>query len=294
MKKLYLILLTSLIAIGGHAQSWFSEGWRVGAFGGATSFAGDIMYTHKGDHHRISDTRYDFGLDIEKQIIPGFNFRLIGSYGNLEGYKDFDAIGKPMYHAFNANFIDYHIDLKLDALKLIFSENFPFSAYGLFGIGGISYKSEWWRTNTNKLQCDTSATSIIYPIGIGTGFDIGSFQIFAEGTWNVTFTDALDAQISNNSDHKIQDSYLTFTIGATYEFGANTSSRYKGHAGGKVGSTRQAQKHKHSYSKSLHKSTSAYRKRATSSKHHYNNGGRTQVKSNHVNSNLKKKYPIHY
>ncbi len=294
MRKLYLILLTSLIALGVNAQSWFSEGWRVGAFGGATSYAGDVMYTHEGDHHRISDTRYDFGVTLEKSIIPGLNMRLMGSYGLLDGFKDYTTDGQFVNWDFQNNFFDYNFNLKIDALKLFLGNEFPFSAYLTTGIGGMSFSanSNCWVEEGERF--DTAGTILIYPVGVGTGMDLGAFHLFAEGIWNIAFSDALDACIDNHLDHKIQDSYLTFTIGATYEFGENTSSRYKGHAGGKVGSTRQAQKHKHSYSKSLHKSTSAYRKRATNSKNHYNNGGRTQVKSKHVNSNLKKKYPIHY
>ncbi|MCQ2959497.1 MAG: hypothetical protein MJ198_04830 [Bacteroidales bacterium] len=289
MKKFSLILLILMFALGASAQSWGSQGWQLGAFGGATSFAGDIMNTKTSDHSRFVDTRYDFGIALEKKIISGIDVRLVGSYGGLYGYKEKDAIGEFMNHKFESKFFDYHFDLKLDVLKFALGENFPFSAYGLIGIGGMSYSSNWSRDNV--MIHDTSGVALIYPVGLGAAAEVGPFNIFVEGVWNVSFSDALDAQVTNNTDHWIQDSYLTFSVGATYEFGGSSSGHYAGASKSKSGATKKAQKHRNVSSKNLHKSTSSYRKRATSSKHHYNNGGRAHVKSQHTNSlSTKRKY----
>lgn len=310
-----MLVITAVL----NAQSWGKEGWCLGGFAGATSFAGDIMHTPTSDNHRISDTRYDFGLSVEKVIYPGINFRLAGSYGKLGGIKDLDMEYKPQNQEFESRFFDYHFDLKLDALKCILGGDFPFSAYALMGVGGCSYKSKWYRTDTGEIKCDTAATAAIYPIGVGAGFDVGPAHVFAEGTWNVMFSDALDAHVSNNTDHWIQDSYLVFLVGATYEIGGTSVDSYRA---GKSGATKKAQKHRKQSSKNLHKRTSSYRKRATSSKRHYTNGGRTQPKRSYTNSmaskrryttssrngngmNIKKskntnsgknkpKYPVHY
>ena len=278
-----------MLAIGASAQSWGKEGWCIGGFGGATSFAGDIMHTPTSDDNRIGDTRYDFGLEVEKILYPGINARLAASYGKLWGEKQLDMASKPMNQAFEGNFFDYHFDLKLDVLKCLLGPEFPFSAYALAGIGGVSYHSKWYKTTTGVVRNDTTATATIYPLGVGAGIDIGPVHVFAEGTWDVTFTDALDAHLSNNTDHKIQDSYLVFLVGATYEIGG-TSKSYGG-SRAKSGATKKAQKHRNKSSKNLHKTTSSYRKRANNSKRHYTNGGRTQVKSSHTNSlSTKRKY----
>lgn len=302
VKRLYTILITIAIAFGANAQKGIGEGWCIGAFGGATSFAGDVMPNKISDDKRITDTRYDFGIVFEKIVLPGINFRIAGSYGQLNGIKDVDAVGKAMNQSFESNFFDYHFDLKLDPLKLVLGEGFPFSAYAMTGIGGLTNNAhyEHIRTKDNKvIEKDTTVTALMWPIGVGAGVDVGPLHVFAEGSWNIAFTDALDAHASNNKDHWVQDSYLTFVVGATYEFGGGNvgggGAHYGSNSKAKSGATHKAQKHRHKSSKNLHKRTSSYRKRAMGSRHRYNSGGRSHVKSKNTNSsNAHRKYPVRY
>jgi len=209
---------------------WIKQGWGAGVFGGATSFCGDIMWNDMNTTTRMSDTKYLVGLSIDKALYEYVDFRLRLSYGTLQGKKDYKLSDESWQDKmFNASMINATLNARYDVVRAILDDKkFPVSVYATGGVGTCTFKSTLKKATTDAVLKEKSYTCLMAPVGLGVNVHLtNNLLLEAEGIWSITSYDVLDAEVSNDNDKTLQDTYIATTLGLTYLFDAGKSSGMK-------------------------------------------------------------------
>lgn len=226
MKRIYLLILTVMLALPGMAQiqyipasiHWFS----VSAGGGVTMLYGDLSKKVLMPAGKIN-----FDYNFTPYISAGIE----GQVGKLaEGDPDpqseqFGLYSENSYFAFNAN-ARLAIGQFLPTPENGFAELLG-GIYAGAGIGYISSENKQlvrsYSYTSNFLQGNfyTESEGIVYPLNFGVNYDLPVYRLGINLNFQYTFTgseelDGYDIAVLNNNDN---DAYSLISLSVRYFFG---------------------------------------------------------------------------
>lgn len=196
MKRIALIIILGLSAIGLHAQKTM----EVGVFGGGSYYIGDL---NPGIHFLM--TRPAYGLVARLNLDPRWAIKLSGYRGEIAGDDAVSGYAPGRQLKFNSKITDFSAVIELNFLNYITGSTRNILAPYIFcGLGFFMYKPEANGVSLQELGTEGQnigfdgrspyqTTQIAFPFGFGVKYSLSKKLGFAF-EWGIrkTFTDYID------------------------------------------------------------------------------------------------------
>lgn len=208
MKKFLSALALGMMVTSASAQktvqgAGFFDNWSIGLVGGG------VVPTVQSDY--IKDMRGTYGLDLTKQITPGFGLGLeyLVSHNTTGGGNVFDRQNLSLLGKFNLSnlFCGYNGQPRL------------FEVEAVAGVG--------WGHDFHPTREGADANYLTTKYGVNLNFNVGEAK-----AWTIGIKPAIVYNM-NNEGHRMQPSYnvnrssMEFLVGVTYHFkNSNNGKNY--------------------------------------------------------------------
>jgi len=232
---LCLGLSVHIVAVSQRAVPKFEIGINAGVF----IYQGDLTPSQLGSYKTLKPA---LNLFVNKILSPLLSLRTNVAIGGLKG--DDARYAAPAYRQ-QRNFSFHSPVFELSELMVadVFKNNMSRSSSGLspylfagLGLSLVNISRDWSRFNAEYFSSEASTISglsadlqhpsptllPVIPVGVGIRYPVSSrISINAETSYRFTFTDYLDG-FSKAANDARRDSYLTHTVGVTYQFRNNS------------------------------------------------------------------------
>lgn len=208
MKKFLSALALGMMVTSASAQktvqgAGFFDNWSIGLVGGG------VVPTVQSDY--IKDMRGTYGLDLTKQITPGFGLGLeyLVSHNTTGGGNVFDRQNLSLLGKFNLSnlFCGYNGQPRLFEVE---------------AVAGVSWGHDFYPTREGA-----DANYLTTKYGVNLNFNVGEAK-----AWTIGIKPAIVYNM-NNEGHRMQPSYnvnrssMEFLVGVTYHFkNSNNGKNY--------------------------------------------------------------------